>query len=236
MAKKAAALSAGMDHSERLAGSIFFVVYLLVMPLLMDRLFALVSVLLDMPIDGGTQNTLYYYVLTALTLLIFRRYLAETTRRFFGGVNRGGVSVFLGLLLFYGANELFYRVFRLLFGSRVNLNDVTIAARLWDAPRPTVLIAVVLAPFVEEVLFRGLVFGCAREKSRVLAYVLSAALFALSAVWSFALSDRSLAGFALLAQYLVPGLVFAWAYDYSGTLWTPLLLHIAVNALALWVS
>ena len=40
------------------------------------------------------------------------------------------------------------------------------------------LIVVLLAPFVEEVLFRGLVFGCLKEKSRIFAYILSCALFA----------------------------------------------------------
>ena len=35
-------------------------------------------------------------------------------------------------------------------------------------------------------------------------------------------------------KYLVPGLVFAWACDHSGTRWTSILLHATVNALALW--
>ncbi len=63
----------------------------------------------------------------------------------------------------YGANELFYRVANVLFNSRTNLNDMTIAASINAAPRLTALI-IVFPPFVEEVLFRGLVFGCLKEK------------------------------------------------------------------------
>jgi len=38
--------------------------------------------------------------------------------------------------------------------------------------------------------------------------------------------------FLLMVQYLVPGLVLAWAYDHTGTLWSSILLHAAANALS----
>ena len=40
----------------------------------------------------------------------------------------------------------------------------------------------------------------------------------------------------LLVQYLVPGLVLAWTYDRCGSLWGPILLHMAVNALSVWLN
>ena len=61
--------------------------------------------------------------------------------------------------VFYGLNELTYRLTRLVVGNHTNLNDMTISAQIDAAPRTTLLIVVILAPFVEEVLFRGLVFG-----------------------------------------------------------------------------
>ena len=234
MARKAA--SASMNHTERLAGTIFFVVYLLVMPLLAQRLFSLFALLLDTQIGAELQNALYYYLLFAVTLIIFHRYIGHTTSRLLDNLDRAAVTLFLGLLIFYGANELLYRVFHVFFHSRANLNDVTIAAQVSAAPRTTALIVIFLAPFVEEVLFRGLVFGCLREKSAVVGYAVSALLFAFLHVWTFALSSWDASYFALMLQYLAPGLVFAWAYDRSGTLWTSILLHAIVNALALYVT
>ena len=233
MARKAA--SASMNHTERLAGTIFFVVYLLVMPLLAQRLFSLFALLLDTQIGAELQNALYYYLLFAVTLIIFHRYIGHTTSRLLDNLDRAAVTLFLGLLIFYGANELLYRVFHVFFHSRANLNDVTIAAQVNAAPRTTALIVIFLAPFVEETLFRGLVFGCLREKSAVVGYAVSALLFAFLHVWTFALSSWDASYFALMLQYLAPGLVFAWAYDRSGTLWTSILLHAVVNALALYV-
>ena len=234
MARKAA--SASMNHTERLAGTIFFVVYLLVMPLLAQRLFSLFELLLDTRIGAELQNALYYYLLFAVTLIIFHRYIGHTTSRLLDNLDRAAVTLFLGLLIFYGSNELLYRVFHVFFHSRANLNDVTIAAQVNAAPRTTALIVIFLAPFVEEVLFRGLVFGCLREKSAVVGYAVSALLFAFLHVWTFALSSWDASYFALMLQYLAPGLVFAWAYDRSGTLWTSILLHAIVNALALFVT
>ena len=233
MAKKKTA-SGGMNRTERVAGTIFFLVYLLVMPLLATRIFDLLEVVLDTTINDSLRNVLYYYTLFAVTVLLFHSYLAHTSGRFLDDLNRSLSTMLLGLLVFYGANELLFRVCNVLFNSRTNLNDMTIAASINAAPRLTALIIVFLAPFVEEVLFRGLVFGCLKEKSRVAAYVISCVLFAFMHVWTFALSSWDWSYLILMLQYLVPGLVFAWAFDHSGTLWTSILLHATVNALALW--
>ena len=224
-----------MNRTERVAGTIFFAVYLLVMPLLGDRLFDLAETLLAVEIAPTLRNVLFYYLLFAVTVLLFHSFLAATTGKFFDELNRALGTTCLGLVAFYGANELLYRLCSVLWDSRVNLNDTTIAAQAAAAPRMTALIVVVLAPFVEEVLFRGLVFGCISERSRIVAYAVSSALFALVHVWTFALSAWDLRYFALAVQYLVPGLVFAWVFDRSGTLWSSFLLHALVNALALWL-
>ena len=234
MAKKTAATT-HMDQTERIAGALFFVFYLLVMPLLLERLFSLAETLLGTRIEPGLRGALYYYVLFAVTLLIFHRFLALTSSRFFDSLNASLTALFLALLVFYGANELMYRVLSLFFANRPNLNDTVIAAQVSAAPRTTALIVIFLAPFVEEVLFRGLVFGCLKDMSRVVAYFVSAALFSLLQVWTSAPWQWSLTHLILTLQYLVPGLVFAWAFDRSGTLWTSILLHAAVNALALYV-
>ncbi len=231
MAKKA---TSHMNQTERVAGTIFFVVYLLVLPLLANKIFSIVEVLFDTKISESLANIIYYYVLFAVVLLLFHSFLAHTTSRFLGGASHAMTTFCVALLVFYGANELFYRVTNIFFNSHTNLNDTTIAASINAAPRLTALIVVLLAPFVEEALFRGLVFGCLKEKSRIFAYAVSCVLFAFMHVWTFALSSWDWSYFILMLQYLVPGLVFAWAFDYSGTLWTSILLHATVNALALW--
>lgn len=227
--------TAYMSPGEQIAGTVFFVIYLLVLPFAAGPLFRLAGDLLGTHIDPGFQNALYYYILFAVTILIFHGFLGRTSRQLADNLGVACKTLVAGLIALYGLNELVYRLTRLVSDAQTNLNDISISAQIADAPHMTVLIVVFLAPFVEEVLFRGLVFGNLRNKSRTVAYLVSCLLFALLHVWQFAVVNRDLTYFLLMIQYLVPGLVLAWVYDHSGTLWTSIGLHAAANALSAWV-
>ena len=226
--------SAYMTPGEQIAGTVFFVIYLVVLPFATAPLFRLMARLLDTTISPPLQNAIYYYTLFAAALIIFHDFLARTTRNFADNLGNACRSVAVGLVALYGLNELMYRMTRLLVNNHTNLNDTTISAQIEDAPHMTLLIVIFLAPFVEEVLFRGLVFGNLRRKSAAVGYLVSCLLFALLHVWQFAVVNRDITYFLLMLQYLVPGLVLAWVYDRTGTLWTSIGLHAAANALSAW--
>ena len=223
-----------MSPGEQIAGVVFFVIYLVVLPFATDPLFRVLEKLLAVNISGTVQNMIYYYVLFAVTVIIFHKFLMRTSRQFADNLGIACKSVLVGLVGLYGLNELAYRLTNLVMVNRTNLNDTAISAQMSAAPHMTLLIVVFLAPFVEETLFRGLVFGNLKGKSRPVAYVVSCALFALLHVWQFAVVHQDVTYFLLMLQYLVPGVVLAWAYDRSGTLWTSIALHALANALSVW--
>ena len=223
-----------MTYGEQIAGVVFFVIYLLVLPFVTNPLFDLAGRLLAVSISAAMRDVLYYYILFAVTVIIFHGFLARTSRHLMDNLGGACKTAAAGLVGLYGLNELVYRLTNLIFTNRTNLNDTTISAQIDDAPHMTLLIVIFLAPFVEEVLFRGLVFGNLKSRSRALAYVVSCLLFALLHVWQFAVVKQDVTYFLLMIQYLVPGLVLAWAYDHSGTLWASIGLHAAVNALSVW--
>ena len=223
-----------MSPGEQIAGVVFFVIYLLVLPFATAPIFRLAERLLATDISASLENIIYYYVLFAVTVIIFHSFLARTTRHLADNLGLAVKSILVGLVGLYGLNELVFRLTNLVFTNHTNLNDNTISAQIEDAPHMTVLIIVVLAPFVEEVLFRGLVFGNLKGKSRFLAYAVSCLLFAALHVWQFAVVQQDITYFLLMVQYLVPGAVLAWAYESSGTLWSSIGLHMAANALAAW--
>ena len=230
MAKKKT--SPYMTPGEQIAGTVFFVIYLVVLPFAAGPLFRLAGRLLDVTISAALQNGIYYYVLFAVTVLLFHKFLARTRRTLAAHLGGACRMLLVGLVALYGLNELAYRLTNLIITNRTNLNDTAISAQMDSAPYMTLLIVVLLAPFVEEVLFRGLVFGNLKGKSRPVAYVVSCALFALLHVWQFAVVYQDVTYFLLMLQYLVPGAVLAWVYDRSGTLWTSIALHALTNALS----
>ena len=221
-----------MSAGEQIAGTAFFVIYLVVLPFAAGPLFRLAGRLLDVTISAALQNVIYYYVLFAVTVLIFHKFLARTCRNLADNLGGACRMLLVGLVALYGLNELAYRLTNLVMVNRTNLNDTAISAQMDAAPHMTLLIVVFLAPFVEETLFRGLVFGNLKDKSRPVAYVVSCALFALLHVWQFAVVYQDVTYFLLMLQYLVPGAVLAWVYDRSGTLWTSIALHALTNALS----
>lgn len=223
---------AGLTNLERFGGGIFFVFYLLLLPLAAGPAMDLLGELLGRRVPESMGGAIYYYALFAVTVILFHSLLAKTTRRFLDDPGLGLKTAGMGIVAHYGLCELASRLGGLLTDRAGNLNDAAISARTGSAPHMTLLIVVFLAPFVEETLFRGLVFGGLKERNRLPAYAVSCALFALLHVWQFALASRDAGYFLMMVQYLIPGLVLAWAYDHSGTLWASIGLHAGINALS----
>ena len=85
---------------------------------------------------------------------------------------------------------------------------------------------VVLAPVCEELFFRGLLFkGLQTTWSMLPALLVSGFLF-----------GAFHQNLAVLIPFTIIGMLFAWAYHDSGSLWTPIVSHAAVNGLAFALS
>lgn len=224
-----------LTNAEKKFGTILFILYLVVFPFLIGKILDMTEILLDVRIGDALGSVIYYYLLFAVTLVVFHSLLAKACGNFLKNIDRTIKILLVSLIAFYGLNEILYRVFDHFFGHLTNLNDVSIAHQISASPQIMVLIVVFLCPVIEEVLFRGLVFGGLHPHSRLLAYAVSCALFALMHVWQFALMDQNITYLIMAIQYLVPGLVFAWSYEHSGNLLTPILTHICVNALSVFM-
>ena len=232
MAKRS--ISAGMTPLEKVLGGVLLAVYLVILPLTADPLFDLIQKLFGMTISDSVRNAAYYYILFALTIIAFWGYLGRTTRALLDHIGTVLASVGIGLIAFYGLNEIVWRVLQFFSVGQTNLNDQAILARIGSAPYSTILIVVFLAPVVEEAIFRGYIFGNIREFSRAAAYLASCLLFALLHVWQFVAVSWDFSYLLVTVQYLIPGLVMAWCFERSGSLWGSILLHCIVNGLSVW--
>lgn len=136
-----------------------------------------------------------------------------------------GCGLILTLLVlgyvFTGAWGLFLRQ----YGLRAQPNPLP----LFGEGAPGLLIALLaaglVAPFTEEVFFRGFVFGALRDRMGVWGGIaLSALIFAVAHLQPYALP----ALFAL-------GALLAWLYQLTGSLWPGIVMHSTINTVALLV-
>ena len=94
---------------------------------------------------------------------------------------------------------------------------------------PIAAAGAILAPIVEECIFRGAIFGGLRRKNRAMAYIVSALLFSLYHVWQSALYDPTQLWY--LVQYIPASLILARCYERCDSIWGVIFVHMLNNGL-----
>lgn len=133
----------------------------------------------------------------------------------------------LGLGLFVPAMWLnaLYEAFLSRFGLKMQPEVERILTET-SSPGLFILAAVIIAPLVEEIFFRGFLFaGLKNRFPWITAMLISSGLFAL----------LHLSPLAAPPIFLL-GLIFAYLYQRSGSIWPAVIIHSLVNSLAvIWV-
>ncbi len=216
-----------MTASERSRGLVFFALYLLVFPHL--------NAWAQRVISGEGEplvaeaNVLYYALLFTLSLLLFWSFLKRDFQELLNWLPENLFGLAVGL---FAAGGLYVLMGRLPFPVADPIG-AQYAAEYAAAPIPTLVLVVLLIPLVEEVLFRGLVFGNLRGYSRVLAYLVCVPLYALAQVWRYALDFSDPRYLLLGLLYLPMSLALTWCYDNGGSVWSGVVLHGALNGVIL---
>lgn len=217
-----------LTRPEQRRGWVFFALYFLVFPFLMSW----VQQAAGGEWPAAEANTIYYLLLVALAFLLLWDFLKRNFALLLDWLPENLFAFVTGLA---GAGVLHLLVMRLPYP----VDDPNVFHYQMEyllSPRATVVILVLLMPMIEEVLFRGLLFGSIRAYSRVLAYLLSVMLFCLSSVWQFVFSFGVVDPRYLLrmAQYLPMALALTWCYDAGGSIWSSVALHAILNAFRLF--
>lgn len=225
-------LSIPLSRAEKVWGWVYMPLYLV----FLGYLLVAGAKLLDInptSTDGQALINGAYFVINFLAvLLIFREFLwlnlRQIKKRFWGFVQ----AVILGLVMYYVGSLLVNVLISYITPDLSNPNDQYIMdmtqAASWIMLPGTVL----LAPFAEECLMRGLLFRGAYDRSRIWAYVLSVTVFAVIHVLGF-LGAVPMERLALnFLQYIPAGIALAWAYEKADSIFAPIVMHCLINAIA----
>lgn len=127
-----------------------------------------------------------------------------------------------GLMLLSLLFNIIYAGFLALFGLQIQPN-IDQLFKQTDFPLTLLFGGAIVAPMVEELFFRGFVFAGLRGRwSWPKAALVSAGLFALAHIVPTA-----------ILPILILGLIFAYLYETSGSIWPAILMHTLTNTVAL---
>lgn len=207
--------------------------YLLFQLVFLGAVLTLLLKLLGLPTDGLILDTAYFIVNLGTVVCIFRSYLWQSFKHGISHWVRLLITATVGFTVYLAMTRGLDSLIRWLMPEFYNVNDAGIAAYSRSHFLLTFLGAVILVPLAEETLYRGLVFGGLRQKSRLLAYILSTLFFAFIHVMGYIGSYSPLVLLLCFVQYIPAGIALAGAYEYSGSILAPVLIHTAVNAIAI---
>ena len=218
-----------MRKSEQLGGWIYYVLQLLVIPLILVR----VNKLLGEPMNEAEINFVFFAMNFACAMFIFWRFIianGKVALKNIGELLKGFViafalywlfSIVIGIVIFY------------LYPDFANVNDASIESLVNENAGLIALATVWLVPITEELFYRGLIFRGLYNHSRIAAYIVSTVVFSLVHVVGYIGLYEPMLLLMCFLQYLPAGICLGLAYSLSDSIWAPVLIHIAINQIGM---
>ena len=214
-----------MLRREAIAALLYLPIHLFLIPMIL-------GVLMARGIMSVTQANFALYAVGAVFIVLM---CMSFLRRDFDPLCDKPIYMLSQVLGHYGLmmlmNLAVNPVLMLLAAGLDNPNDAVIIGMSDMEPGLLAAFAVFLCPIMEEVIFRGAIFGCLRKKSRVAAYIVCIVIFSFYHVWSYMLLDWHLVIFVL--QYLPTAFLLCRIYERTGSIWGSIFLHMMINGIAL---
>lgn len=207
--------------------------WLLFQVFLLPTLLVMANAAANYPLGSAWINFIYFCINFLAVLVIFRKYLGRSVTHLGGNFLRCLRGAFLGFCVYYVTTLALNNTISFLYPGFTNINDANVASLTRLDYVPMVIGTVILVPITEEVLYRGLVFRTLYSTNRTLGYILSAMVFCAIHVVGYIGTTDPLTLVLCFIQYLPASICLAWAYTEADNIFAPILIHIAVNTMAI---
>ena len=227
--KNSRSISNSPSSRETLAGVVYVVLQLFVLP----NLLYWVNDRLANPLSEAEVNFSFYLINFMMMLLIFHDFLGRSARHVVQHPADFCQAVILGFVAYYACSYAANQIIRLLLPAFTNYNDEAIAAM--DAGNSFLVFigTVILVPPFEECIYRGMIFRNLYKKSPWAAYLISMVLFAAIHILGYIRVYTPLELTLAVLQYLPAGLCLAWCYIKGGSVFAPIAVHAAINYISI---
>lgn len=215
---------------EQRVGWVFFGLYLFVLPFLVGLVTRFLDEHLELGFTAAESSAIYYAAVLLLVGAVFWDFLKNALRILRDNTRQNLFALVVGFAAGMAGTVLLSLI-------PLPVENPVIGdyrEQFLFSPVCTTAVVMFLRPMAEEILFRGLLFGSLRKKNRAVAYAVSIGLWAVMAVWQYALGDGGGAAYLLLALRYVPmAAAVTWAYDVGGSVFTPMALRVILSGLFL---
>jgi len=198
-------------------------------------LLAQVNLLLPEPLSEGKLNAVFFIINFGAATLIFRQLIQKTLRQAINSLPATFLAAIRGLLLYWAGNLLVGMLILQLKPDFSNVNDAAISAMAEADFLPMAICTVFFVPVAEELLFRGVLFAGFYNRSPAGAFLISTAVFSAIHVMGYIPLYSWDTLLLCLLQYIPPSIALGWAYARSGSILSPVLMHITINAIGIFV-
>ena len=218
-------LPVSLTTTEKYLGWIYWALQLLVIPVALSLLLPH----LNLNLSEIQFNFIFFAVNFVCLWLIMHRFLGKSAKVALKRPFYTLQSAFFGYALFWICTVVMSYITTYFMPDFSNVNDASILEMAKDDYTLTAIGTVLLAPLAEEVMYRALIFEALHRRSPAAAFIVSTVVFsAIHVVGYIGLYDP-LTLVLCLVQYIPAGLCLGWAYTRSGTIWAPILMHMAIN-------
>ena len=231
--------STPMTRKEQFLGWLYLIFEITLLPKLLSA-----ALMILFPEANATALNLILFTTNFIAVcVIFRRYWSAALRAlrgrlwpllwksFLALVGCKAILSLMNLLLSRFLPQYFYQT---VIGPMLrNINDSNIAQMAQEQYLLITIGTVLLVPPAEEILHRGVIFGSIYPKNPLLAFLVSAILFASVHILSYLGTPDKVYLIICFLQYIPPALALCWLYTGTGSLFAPIFMHMMFNTIGI---
>ena len=222
-------LSPSPNKKELLAGLIYLGLQWLLIPVA----FVAVNSFLGEPLTNLELNCSLFILNFIATGIIFHRFLRFSLKTFFSRFRESLGTALVGLGLYFAGNLVASLIILAVDPDFANVNDANVAGMVSENFALMAVCTIFLVPVAEELLYRGILFGGLYNKNAFIAYAVSTLVFCAIHVAPYIGIYPAQTLLLCLLQYITPSIVLAWSWQKSGSIVTPMLIHIIINSIGI---
>lgn len=228
--KKKKLTYASMSKNEKILGSIWLVLQL-GLPWVMNWL----NGLLTTPLSSGVLTFATYSLHFLVVVSIFHSFLRNSITAAWHDLWNLVQATVLGFVAHWVCVRVLDRLLGLIIPGYAPILDASLSQLAASNVYLRIVGVVILAPVIEEILYRGLVYRNLWRKSRAAAYIVSMLVFALVHTLGHVGTGDLTTMLLCFARYLPAGLCLAWTYSKADNVFAPIVVHAVINAITIGI-